>query len=412
MTSEVALLNKTAVALAADSAMTLGGSGKVYPAQKLFALTKHHPVGVMIYNNAEFMGVPWETLIKMYRGELRDKGSPTIDGYADDFLNFISKPPFKTREQEAANVMLIAEGALAQVRYSADLAKERGSLVTAEDLVDLIEARRALYESYGRSPSLKGVRVGKVVSQQRDALEKLIRCMFDGLPMAEPVTESLHALVGDALTSDVPGPTHSGLVFAGFGEKEVFPTLTEVTTEGIVAGKLKYSRRRQVNLARNGDSATIIPFAQHEMVTRFMEGIDPTFLDYLRDTIGSASTQLVMDVLEGLGVRYTEEQEQAIHQAATAQMNHYLEQAERFRSENFVAPIMEIVQHLPKEELAEMAEALVNLTALKRRVSLDPETVGGPIDVAVVSKGDGLIWIRRKHYFDPALNRSYFTNRQ
>lgn len=232
--------------------MTLGGSGKTYPAQKLFALTKHHPVGVMIYNNAEFMGVPWETLIKMYRGELGDKGFPTIDDYVDGFLSFISKPPFRTREQEATNVMQMAERVLAQARHLADHAKETGSLVTTEDLAELIEARRALYKSYGRSPSLKSVRPDKVVSQQRDALDQLIREMFDGLPMAASVNGSLQALVGDALTSDIPGPAHSGLVVAGFGEKEVFPTLTEVTTDGIVAGKLKYGRRRQVNLARNG----------------------------------------------------------------------------------------------------------------------------------------------------------------
>lgn len=32
------------------------------------------------------------------------------------------------------------------------------------------------------------------------------------------------------------------------------------------------------------------------------------------------------------------------------------------------------------------------------------ETVGGPIDVAVITRGDGFIWIRRKHYFEPSLN--------
>jgi len=31
------------------------------------------------------------------------------------------------------------------------------------------------------------------------------------------------------------------------------------------------------------------------------------------------------------------------------------------------------------------------------------ETVGGPIDVAVLSKGDGFVWIKRKSYFDPRL---------
>ena len=59
---------------------------------------------------------------------------------------------------------------------------------------------------------------------------------------------------------------------------------------------------------------------------------------------------------------------------------------------------------LPKDELAAMAEALVNLTKFRRRISQDRETVGGPIDVAVITKGDGFVWIKRKHYFDPALN--------
>ena len=39
-------------------------------------------------------------------------------------------------------------------------------------------------------------------------------------------------------------------------------------------------------------------------------------------------------------------------------------------------PIMSVVEMLPKEELAEMAEALVNLTSLKRRVTPEDETVG------------------------------------
>ena len=57
-----------------------------------------------------------------------------------------------------------------------------------------------------------------------------------------------------------------------------------------------------------------------------------------------------------------------------------------------------------------MAEALVSLTSFKRRVSADAETVGGPIDVALISKGDGFIWIKRKHYFKPELNYTFFQN--
>lgn len=75
-----------------------------------------------------------------------------------------------------------------------------------------------------------------------------------------------------------------------------------------------------------------------------------------------------------------------------------------------VTPIIDAVGFLPKEELAQLAESLVNLTSVRRRMSTNAETVGGPVDVAVISKGDGLIWIKRKHYFDPALNNHFFNN--
>ena len=37
-------------------------------------------------------------------------------------------------------------------------------------------------------------------------------------------------------------------------------------------------------------------------------------------------------------------------------------------------------------------------------VTTSAESVSGPIDVAVISKGDGFVWIKRKQYFDPQLN--------
>jgi hypothetical protein len=82
----------------------------------------------------------------------------------------------------------------------------------------------------------------------------------------------------------------------------------------------------------------------------------------------------------------------------------------RYAREIHWEPIVEIVSHLPKEELAGMAEALVSLTSFKRHITRDAETVGGPIDVAVISRGDGFVWIKRKHYFDPKLNPHFFAN--
>ena len=82
----------------------------------------------------------------------------------------------------------------------------------------------------------------------------------------------------------------------------------------------------------------------------------------------------------------------------------------RYRDVEFESPTLDMATLLPKDELANLAESLVSLTALHRKVSRDLETVGGAIDVAVISKGDGFVWIKRKHYFKPELNMHFKLN--
>lgn len=75
----------------------------------------------------------------------------------------------------------------------------------------------------------------------------------------------------------------------------------------------------------------------------------------------------------------------------------------------YVNPILKSVQLIPLPEMAMLAENLVNITSLKRTFAIDgnQQTVGGPTDVAVMSKGDGFVWIKRKLYFDRKLNPDY-----
>ena len=81
-----------------------------------------------------------------------------------------------------------------------------------------------------------------------------------------------------------------------------------------------------------------------------------------------------------------------------------------FKKNEFSRPITRVVSMLPKDGLAMTAEALVSLTSLKHKMSMKEETVGGPIDVAVISKGDGFVWMKRKHYFPRELNQQFLAN--
>src|SRR4051812_47303083 len=92
MTAEVAVMNRIGVALAADSAVTVGRDArKIYTSvDKLFQLSAAAPVGVMIYGNASFCGIPWETIIKTYRRDLGTKRFDTIKQYAESFLSYLT----------------------------------------------------------------------------------------------------------------------------------------------------------------------------------------------------------------------------------------------------------------------------------------------------------------------------------
>ena len=96
MTAEIVIMNREAVALAADSAVSLmAGPGespqKIFTsAEKIFELSREHAACIMVYNNAAFMGIPWQTLITMYRTTLPDTPFDTLEEYSKHFIGFLT----------------------------------------------------------------------------------------------------------------------------------------------------------------------------------------------------------------------------------------------------------------------------------------------------------------------------------
>jgi hypothetical protein len=69
-----------------------------------------------------------------------------------------------------------------------------------------------------------------------------------------------------------------------------------------------------------------------------------------------------------------------------------------------------IIAAMPLQDAIDLGEFLVDMTIRFSRFSPGPPTVGGPIEIAAISKHEGFRWIKRKHYFDRELNpREEFT---
>ena len=147
------------------------------------------------------------------------------------------------------------------------------------------------------------------------------------------------------------------------------------------------------------------------MVATFMTGVDPNYQIALERNLHELFTSfpdILVESIDKFSPQEKDEWKSKLQTISDEMFSEYSDLLRDLRSEFYVNSIMRVVCMLPKDELAAMAESLINLTSFKRRVSMEEETVGGPIDVAVISKGDGFIWIKRKHYFDRELNQQFF----
>lgn len=422
MTAEIAILNKTAVALAADSAVTISAGSKEEKifdsADKLFELSLHNPIGIMIYNGMNFMEAPLPLLIRNFRQQCGDFAR--VQDAAQSFLAFLNDFGRQApRSIKDAAVGRIFDPVLTAIRDRFMKKMER-KIAQTEDFEEdfktamseiMTEAIDVFHNVFERQPeaSFVGRRTIKFNRQVGNLLSNMIT---ERLPPVDDEQRGKLISIGQmALTKAIMSRSKTGIVIAGFGSSELFPTLISFEIDGVVCDHLKFIQTNHIDIDRSGPKARVLPFAQKEMVERFLYGLDgdiqKQISSFCKETVPNIKTQ-ILDKLDFSDDADKQQLNTNAEEAEEAFLKGLREQAfEQIRSQS-EAEIEDMVEFMPKPELAKMAEALVNLTSIKRRVTRGMETVGGPIDVAVISQSEGFVWIKRKHYFPAELNARYF----
>jgi predicted transcriptional regulator len=231
--------------------------------------------------------------------------------------------------------------------------------------------------------------------------------VFEELPLTKKLRADLQRLAFEPLLRTMRRGA-SGIVIAGFGREQHLPCLQAFEIEGIVLDQPIYASSGGTTITTGAnESAAVNGFAQSDVIHMFMEGVAPDyqeFVDSYIDVVITRFAEALTDQVKNRGFR------RRLEGARDELRKEFAHELWNQRYNNYIEPVLDVVQSLPIDELAALAESLVNLTSLKRKISRDDETVGGPVDVAVISKGDGLIWVRRKHYFEHALNPQFFAN--
>ena len=429
MTAEIAILNKEAIALAADSAVTIqrGNEQKIFTsANKIFSLLHSNPIAIMIYNNATFMGIPWEIIVKLYRDKHASTSFDTLEECAEAFISFLATDMNYVPETAQADwisslTYTYYEEIKSAITSHVEDLLDSNTTITPELTKEIISKCVKQYYDY----LANGNKVAEVDDSLKDIfyaqfgkdIKSSISSIFEKLPLTKSQKSMLFNMPYLLLTNyptEFDFSDYTGVVITGYGKYDIFPKLRTYMINGKYKSFIKHKIDRRDTIISHDKDATIIPFAQSDMVHTFMEGVNNDLLREMQEDFNSILKnypQIIIDKITSLGESEKRSIIKDLQKIGKEEYKKYIDKFKTYRSKNYVKPIVEVVSFLPKDELAAMAESLVNITSFKRRISMELETVGGPIDVAVISKKDGFIWIKRKHYFEKSLNNHFFNNR-
>jgi len=406
------MMNRLAVVLAADSATTVShwSGGKrderyFKGANKIFQLSDREPVGLMIFDSADLLRVPWELVIKAFRRQLGPKSFNTVDEYAKEFFSYLdgNHALFPKEIQDEAIVAAVGSLAFGWIQSSSKGLEE--AKVNAAILAKVESEEQAL-ESVELFQGLSQDDAAKLFTELSSRLIQDAKEWLDAFQT--PVPEDIERVISVAFWYVVKHPSQSlsttGLVFAGYGDHQIFPEMVEYQSCGVINGRHIFVQKDHEAIDHSKPAA-ISGFAQTSMIDTFSLGLsheafssmmvsaNRELSDFAKAIV--AASDGALDKIDDLS---------SLVQAAMRKIReNVLEQAR----DNHYFPLRNVIGFLPVDEMAGLAETLINLQSLKEKVTKPSETVGGPVDVAVITKHEGLVWIKRKHFFDPDLNSRY-----
>jgi hypothetical protein len=410
MTSEIAVMNQRAIALAADSAVTLFDGGKIIvrnDQKKLFNLAEGLPVGVMFFGVADLMGHPWDVLIEHYRSRGAPKPLPNLGDYGEClFAHLESLDAFFPRSRcKDEYKRLLASVHRFIFRYAYYL-QETG--LTGPDEAILERAIAHIWKRYQTCPDgrprqdLDCFPPGFAAVLERDygdAITDMTGYAFSAFSLDLEARKRLKDIAIWCVIKDLFLEDVTGLVFGGYGTDEPYPAVTTYTVSAVVGGIIKRARMEQTII--DGDiHAAISLYADSEATYAFLRGIDLDLEMRVYATFHTVSGELVDKVVGSFG-DIDPAQRESIRRAAQAEhvpqaVQTCYEAINAYQQKAYIDPVLAVAEISTRNDLAETARDLVALNIFRKRITAQDPTVGGAIDVAVISRDAGFAWWKRQ----------------
>jgi len=400
MTSQLILMNGFGVAVASDSVVTMGGTRRTYDtAEKVIPLNFPHRLAVLHSGAVRLHGLPFSVLVAEWASSLGDVPLRSVDQYRSSFISWLeSNHQWFSTEVEFGDFIYQLEDAYKLIRNEMLEVAENQDPETPEEKVLAVISEWT--ERLSGAPEFVSASESWVESVWRKREEKIrerLEYWFDDVVRSEEIDEMIVTYSRNYIRQGL-FLCRAELAFVGYGREEILPAWAGVHVAGFLEGEL---------LTIDGDSQSadplsrpyfgIVPLGQTEAIDLFLKGEDQGSVNCARRAaareIESTRQSIHELIIDEETKELIEQKFDELQQNARTAIH---EESWKRAEEVFLEPLRNAMAGLPVADLAVVAKSLVELQALRQTTTAEIGTVGGPIDVATISRDIGFRWIRHK----------------
>ena len=394
-------MNGFGIAVASDSVVTMSGTRRTYDtAEKIIQIPTPHRLAVLHSGNVRLHGLPYSVLVAEWASSLGESPLRSVEQYRSSFVSWLeSNQQWFSKEVEFDDFLSMLNEAYSNLRKAMQTSAD-DSDDPRDPSVKVLETLTYWRDDLREYPEFDAASDGWVESTWRNHEEEIkerFDYWFDDVVRSPEIDEVLLDYSKCYLRQG-QFSNRAELAVVGFGREEILPAWATV----IVAGFLEGALLTIDGDAQSGDPSSnryfgIRPLGQTEAIDLFLKGEDQGSVNCARRAAAreiDAGLQSIPEsiedaaTLELIDAKFDEMQEKVrtgIH-----------EESWQRSQEMFLEPLRSAIAGLPVADLAAVAKSLVELQALRQTTTAELGTVGGPIDVATISREDGFRWVRHK----------------
>lgn len=402
MTAQVVLMNRYAVGLASDSVVSLNQGNNSYrtlaTSEKILRLSGDHDVAIMVSGHLLLRGYPFEVLVWEWSKTLTSK-LPSVTDYLPSFIAWLEvRPELQQDSAEEEDFVDLIDETLQNIWDGSDDLQTSGQ--AQEDSAEAVAflERVKNWERYAKSRrSFPGWSEESSSKLAKSKFSEIINSRIDYWFDDRPITATSRNLIAGICESAPAWATadfYTELVVTGFGNDEFLPKMSAVGLFGILGGVVRHN---EIEVKSIGDSRGFFRFfGQWDASIQFIRGLDSgiqqTVVDfmerYVRNLVSAQSMFIEDEGDEDLELFISEKVRVASGELEDLIRDH--------SKKKFVDPLMQVISMSPEADLARMARSLIEIQSIRQSINEITPTVGGPIDVAVISKTNSFRWVRHK----------------